>query len=445
MKTLRLALAALLLWGCATTNAGNAGPGDLAAPLEQGVVQSEADGMQILVKRVPHVKLVAAELFIRGGVRDWTADNAGVEKLALETAVAGGTEQLPKADFSRKLAALGSQLAAESSDDFSVVEVKSLTERWRPSFDLMADAVLHPALPATEIEVQRQLQLSQLRQEQEDPDALSGKETHELFYRGTPYANRAIGTIAGVTKLTRDELVAQLAKIRETSRFLLVVVGDVDPAEITAWAQGAFAAVPHGSYKEEPIARPSFQKPELKVVEMPLPTTYMMAAFPAPSWRDSSFAVAAVALNALREKLFEEVRTKRQLSYDPGAGLSLEGPGEAFMNVTAENPNKTLQVMLDVVHEFQNGHIDAESLEGDKRTFLTHFLMRDEATDGQASLLGRAQIMGGDWRLAGRLLDRVRLVTADQVQEFLRKYVKNLQTVVLGDPGKIDNKLFTST
>jgi predicted Zn-dependent peptidase len=445
MKTWKVALTTLLLWGCATAGSEGAGPKDLAAPLERGVVQTEVDGIQVLVKRVPHVKLVAAELFIRGGVRNWTADKAGVERLALETAVAGGTEQLPKADFSRHLAALGTQLGADSSDDFSVIEVKSLTERWRPSFDLLADAVLHPALPASEIEIQRQLQLSGLRQEQEDPDALSAKEAHELFYRGTPYANRAIGTLDGVAKLTRDDLVAQLTKLRETSRWLLVVVGDVDPADVTAWASTAFAAVPHGSYKEDPIARPSFQKPDLKIVEMPLPTTYMNASFPAPSWRDSEFAIAAVSINALREKLFEEVRTKRQLSYDPAASLSLEGPGEAFISVTAEDPNKTLQVVLDVVHEFQTGHIDAESLEGDKRTFLTHFLMRDESTDGQASLLGRAQILGGDWRIAGRLLDRVREVTADQVQAFLREYLKNLQTVVLGDPGKIDNKLFTST
>ena len=114
--------------------------------------------------------------------------------------------------------------------------MKSLTERWRPSFDLLADALLHPALPASEIELQRQLQLSGLRQEQEDPDALSAKEAHELFYRGSAYANRAIGTLPSVARLTRDDLVAQLAKIRETSRWLLVVVGDVDPAEVAAWA-----------------------------------------------------------------------------------------------------------------------------------------------------------------------------------------------------------------
>jgi predicted Zn-dependent peptidase len=445
MKTPRLVLAALLLWSCATTSNGAAGSKDLATPLEQGVVETEVGSLQLLVKRVPNVKLVAAELFIRGGVRNWTADNAGVERLALETAVAGGTASLPKPEFSRRLAALGSQLGADSGDDFSVVEVKSLTERWRPSFDLLADALLHPALPQSEIELQRQLQLSGLRQEQEDPDALVAKEAHELLYRGTPYANRAIGTLPSVARLSRADLVAQLSKIRETSRWLLVVVGDVDPAEVAAWAASAFASVPPGSFRDQPIARPEFQKPELKIVEMPLPTTYVMATFPAPGWSDPQLALAAVAMNALREKLFEEVRTKRQLSYDPGASLSLEGSGEGSLSVTAEDPNRTLRVMLDVVHQLEAKPMDAESLEGDKRIFLTHFLMRNESTDGQASLLGRAQLMGGDWRLAGTLLDRVRQVTAEQVQQFLTRYVKNLQTVVLGDPAKIDRTLFTST
>ncbi len=444
----RTRLAALLLWSCATTStttSGAGGPKELAAPLEQGVVETQVDGIQLLVKRVPNQKLVAAELFVRGGVRNWSAETAGVERLALETAMAGGTESLPKAEFSRRLAALGSQVGADSGDDFSVVEVKSLPARGRPRFDLLADALRHPALPPAESELQRQLQLSGLRQEQEDPDALASKEAHALLYRGSPYANRAVGTLSSVARLSRADLVAQLSKIRETSRWLLVVVGDVDPAEIAAWAATAFATAPHGSWQERPLPKPAFQKPELEIVEMPLPTTYVMAAFPALGWRDPQLAVAAVAMNALRERLFEEVRTKRQLSYDPGASLSLEGAGEGSLSVTAEDPNRTLQVMLDVLHELEAGRMDAESLDGDKRIFLTQFLLRSEATDGQASLLGRAQLMGGDWRLAGTLLDRVRQVTAEQAQQFLIRYVKNLQTVVLGDPTKIDRKLFTST
>ena len=442
MKPLRcLAALTMALVGCAH---GAGRKGDLAVPMEQGVVERHVHGLTILVKRIPHEQLVAAQLYLRGGVRNWTGVNAGVERLALATAIAGGTLSLPKEAFAGKLGALGSQLASESDNDFSVVAAKSLVGRWRPTLDLLADAVLHPALPPGEIELQRQLQLSALRQEQEEPDALLSLMSSRLLYEGLPYANRSIGSPRSVSNLTRDDLLAQLSKLRETSRWLLVVVGDVSPEEISAWAEARFGAVPEGDYKEAPLSPKVFSKPRLEVVIRPLPTNYVLAAFPAPSWRDPEMPVAAVAMSSIKEKLFEEVRTKRELSYAPSAGLAPRGLGEGYLYVTAVKPNETLQVMLDVVRAFQRGAIDPQVLEGDKRLFLTRFLMRSESTDGQGELLARAELLGGDWRLSGTLLDRIKKVTPAEVSAFATKYVKDLQTVVLGPATGLDKALFGS-
>ncbi len=441
----RFSLALCLLFACAGPRGAGPGAAELAKPIEQGVTELDADGLRVLVKRIPHQQLVAAQLYIEGGVRNWTAENAGVERLALATAVEGGALDLAGPAFHRKLAALGSQLGADSGEDFSVVAVKSLLSRWKPSCDLMADALLHPALPDDEIEVERQLQLSALRQEDEDPDAQLAVLSHELFYRGLPGANRALGTPATVAKLTRAQLTKHLDALRQKSRWLLVVVGDVDPSDVEGWAKQAFASVPRGEWTPLPLESPHFDAPKLQVVDRQLPTTYVMASFPAPTWRDPNLAVAAVAMNVLKEELFEEVRTKRELSYAPAAGLALGDTGEGFLYVTAEDPNTTYRVMLDVLRSIEDGHVAPVALEGDKRVFLTHFLMRDEATDGQAQLLGQAEILGGDWRVAGALIDRVRTVTVPEVAAFLKAHAKDLQTVVLGPAGRIDPKLFGST
>ncbi|MHB1846370.1 MAG: M16 family metallopeptidase [Deltaproteobacteria bacterium] len=443
MKTALILLVAALS-ACAAGSRERIDRTDLAKPLAEGVEERDVLGMRLLVKRVPHEPMVSARLYLLGGVQNWSEKDAGIERLALGTAVSGGTAELPKEAFDRKLADLGSQLGAQSTNDYAAIGAKALSSRWRPTLDLLAAAFLRPALPAGELEVQRQLQLSALRQEEEDPDAELELLSNKLVYHGLPYANRALGTAETVSKLTRDDLVRQLAKLRETSRMLLVVVGDVGMGEVEAWAKGAFGGLPRGDFRPQPLVQPTFASARVEVEPRPLPTNYLLAAFPAPSWRSPDLAVAAVAMNALREKLFEEVRTKRELSYAPSAGLALRGLGEGFLYVTAVDPNLTFQVMLDTLHGMQEGKIDPTVLEGDKRIFLTHFLMRDQSTDGQAELLASAQILGGDWRLAGTLLDRARAVTPAEVSTFLRAHAKDLQTVVVGDPGKIDPRLFSS-
>jgi predicted Zn-dependent peptidase len=296
----------------------------------------------------------------------------------------------------------------------------------------LAGAFLDPALPASEVELQRQLMLSELRLEQQEPDALLWRVAHETFFAGLPYENQASGTPESVAGLTRPQLVDQLHKLQETTRLLLVVVGDVDPEEVLAWAKGTFSSLPEGSYRDSALSPPSFSKPRTLVVQRDLPTNYIVQLFPAPSWNDPHMEVGVVAMQSLQEKLFEEVRTKRKLSYAPASGLQLHGIGVGFLYVTAVDPKQTLQVMQGVMSAYRKGDIDPTVLEGDKLTFLTHLLLQNESTTGQADLLARAQLLGGDWRLSRELPHKVERVTKDQVAEFLDHHLVNLQTVVVG-------------
>jgi predicted Zn-dependent peptidase len=115
-----------------------------------------------------------------------------------------------------------------------------------------------------------------------------------------------------------------------------------------------------------------------------------------------------------------------------------------YLYVTAVDPNKTLQVMLDEARRLQSEPISEKDLAGTKATYLTQYLMASESTDGQANLLADAELYGGDWKLARTLPERIRAVTPAGVQAYARKYMQHLQMVVLGDPTKIDHPLFES-
>jgi zinc protease len=103
-----------------------------------------------------------------------------------------------------------------------------------------------------------------------------------------------------------------------------------------------------------------------------------------------------------------------------------------------------MKVMLDEARRLREEPIGAVELAGDKSILLTHFYQDNEATDGQAELLGDAEIIGGDWHLVRTLSDRVKAVTAADIQAFARKHLTRLQTEVLGDPKTIDEAMLKS-
>jgi predicted Zn-dependent peptidase len=151
-----------------------------------------------------------------------------------------------------------------------------------------------------------------------------------------------------------------------------------------------------------------------------------------------------VAMSLLRYRLFEEVRTKRNLSYAPSAGLGGSSVPTGYLYVTAVDPNATMKVMLDEAKRLRDQPISDKELAGTKATFLTGYLMQNESTEGQAGMLADAELLGGDFRLARTLPDRIRAVTPAGVQAYAKKYLGRLQMVVLGDPAKVDRALFES-
>jgi len=423
--------------------AKNAAPAADMAPVTEGdVTEATVDGMRVLVKRVPGAELVSTSLYIRGGARNWGKDDAGVESLALQVAATDGAGALDKIAYTRRLAELGTTLGADTGPDFSVLSSKGLLKNFDASFGLLADVFLRPALTPAGIELTRAQALIGLQREQEQPESRLAILVNDTLFAGQPYANRPQGTIATVTALKREQLLAHLAKLRVGSRLLLIVVGDVDPAHVLAQARAAFGALPRGDYVDTPFPKPRFTQPALVTEKRELPTNYLQGWFTAPSPGDPDYATARVAMSYMWDQLFKEVRTKRNLSYAPGAGVNVYQAGTlGGVTVSAVDPTAAYTVMLDELRRLQTTPLAPERLAGARSTYLTGVINDAEATDGQASLLAIGELFAGDWRYSDRFLEQVRTVSPADVQAFAKKYFVNLQTVMLGDPAKLDPAL----
>jgi predicted Zn-dependent peptidase len=417
-------------------------PAPDAAPVTEGdVTIASARGMQIVVKSTPGAEFVGAELGIRKGWRDWTADNAGIENLALEVATSGGTQSLAKGPYSQKLAALGATISGGSGLDFSSITAKAPKGSWDDLFPVFVETFLSPALAAGEFDVVRQRELEGRRHELEDGDGRLLNLVRKALYAGHPYANRPDGTIENLRAMKAEDMSAQLSKLRDTSRLVLVVVGDVDPGHVIDQVKSAFATVPRGAYAETPPPQLHFASPQLATDSFKLPTNYVQTNFAGPAWNDPDFTVMRLGMFMLSERLFDEVRTKRNLSYAPSAHLERQGAPFGAMYVTAVDPSAAMKVIIDQAHRLQTETVEPKELEGAKSVYLSRLIQRNEAVNGQAHELLEAILLGGDWHLTKSLPERIHAVTPEAVRAAAKKWMVGMQTAIVGDPSKLDPKI----
>ena len=412
------------------------------APVTDGnVTVGWLRGMQIVVWRTPGAEFVGARLAIRGGTRNWTAANAGVENLALQVATRGGTKSLTKDQFANKLASLGAWIDGNCDNDFSSIGANAPREVWDALFPMMVETFLAPALPQTEFDVQKQRDLSALKHELETGDGRLWHTERKQVFANHPYANRPNGTIETLSSIQLADLGPHLEKLRDTNRLLLVVVGDVDAAQVIDQAKTAFASVPRGSYIETPIPALHYDGAHVVGDTFKLPTSYIQSSFAGPQWGDPDFVPMWLAMDALGHRVWDEVRSKRNLSYAPLAydQYRLAAP-ISVLYVTAVDPTTTMGVMFDEVRRLQNEPVPAKELAAIKSVFLSRYLVNQETTDWRVWAVVQAVILGGDWHLIDTFPDRVRAVRAEDIQRVAKKWLVNPQTAIVGDPGKLDPK-----
>ncbi len=111
------------------------------------VTEFDVNGMKVLVKRRPASATVAAGLFYRGGVRNLTAQNAGIENFML-TASTAGSAAFPRVSMRRELASTGSNISSGANYDFGVLALASTREHFDRSWEIFTDVALRPAFAA---------------------------------------------------------------------------------------------------------------------------------------------------------------------------------------------------------------------------------------------------------------------------------------------------------
>jgi predicted Zn-dependent peptidase len=405
------------------------------------VTELDVNGLKVLVKRRSNAPTVAAGLFIRGGARNITDKNAGIENLMLNVAAEGSTK-FPRETVRRELARTGSSLGASVINDYSAISFASTRQNFDRSWQIFADLALNPAFAAEDIARARAQISTGLREQETNSDNYLQILQDRLIYANHPYANDVTGTLENINRFSAKELSDYHKKIMETSRLLLVVVGDIDPKDVEKRVAATFGKLPRGDYKESPYPALDFSKATLDITSRQLPTNYVQGVFNAPSLNSPDYYAMRVAVTVLQSRIYQEVRTKRQLSYAPNAELGSFSSNVGNIYVTAVDANQAVKVMLDEVKNLKTQQINEETIDGISGHFLTLHFIGQETNAAQAGELAKYELIGGGWRNAFGFLDKIREVKPLEVQAAAQKYMKNIRFVVIGNPTAINREVF---
>ena len=400
-----------------------------AAPVESFTV----NGLKVVFARNTSTEIVAVNMYFRGGTAVLDPRLAGIETMALAVATEA-SKNYPKDRLHAALERMDSRLGSNATSDYSSVTLQCVRKNLAESWKIFTDVLMNPAFEAADVELQRNRTLSAIKQSHDNPDQYLQDLATRAFYSRQPYETAVQGTETTVGKFTPAELRSYLKGRLTSSNLLLVVVGNLTKEELESMVKASFGSIPAGAYTGAIPPAVRHEQPSMKIVRKDLPTNYITGLFPVPMLGTPDGYAMRIAISILGHRLFEEVRTKRSLSYAPAAYLGPNFSNYGAIYVTAVSPDTTIKVMLHELRRLQDEPVPAKELRDMMNQFLTGYYLNMETNASRAETLARYELVGAGYEEAAKFMDRVKAVTAESIQGVCRASMHNLQYVLIGNP-----------
>jgi zinc protease len=407
-----------------------------SAPAPAAVVEKRVtlgNGMVVIVRRDPSVPVVAMRAVWRGGVRAETDATAGASTL-LARMITRGCGKLDAAQLADRVDRLGGSLGGIAGRNSFSVAAEWLARSWPSGFDLVADCILAPALPAGELAREQRLLLDDQIAQGDNPTQVVFRLFTETLYGDHPYHRDVLGTPESVDELTRQKLAAFYRERYPISGLTLAIVGDVDVDDAIARATKRFGVASKAAARVPSVALPAFDRRSAEQREvyrfLDRAQAHLVIGFPGATIdAKDRFAleVLVAVLGGQSGRLFAELRDKRGLVYRVSAH-SVEGMDPGFVAVYLScAPDKLDAAVAAVRGELDRVRTDgitAAELERAQSYLIGSHHIAIQRRSAIANAIAYHEAYGLGWRTWANYDDAIRAVGVAEVAAAAHAYLQ---------------------
>ncbi len=408
------------------------------------------NGLVVWVVRRSGFPRLASVLAVRGGRATDPKEAEGLSELLAAT-VKEGTATRSSRQIAEELQAGGAEIGAAAGFDAIYLGASGLGAFAPKILEIMADVARNAAFLPAEVKLAKANAIQGLQARESTPEFLAQKAFARAVYGEHPY-HVVAASKETLEKATSEQLRREHARRFRPESALLVVVGDVDAAAVTATVSRHFGPW-KGSGGALPDTPPSPTAGPRRLVVVDRPgsvQSQILVGRPAPTVTDPDYYPTLVAnticSGAFASRLVENLREDKGYTYSPGGDLVARRRGGLLMVQADVRTEVTGASLLETFYELDRMGAtlptDEELLRA-KRYEAGLYLLRNQIQAAVANTLAANWVNGLPPEALGEYVSKVNAVTGEQVRAAGRSIFSSAtQTVVVvGDAPKVKEEL----
>ncbi len=336
------------------------------------------NGLEVVVIEDHRAPVVVQMLWYKAGSADEPVGSSGAAHF-LEHLLFKGTEAFPEGEFGDFVASIGGDENAFTSYDYTAYFQRVAADRLADMMMFEADRMNNLVASDADIATERQVVIEERNQRTENnPNALAREQMAASQYLNHRYGLPVIGWMHEMETLGADDIRSFYDRYYAPNNAVLVVAGDVLPADVLALAQEYYGPLPREDVPERVRSTEPPQRAARRLIydDPRVSQAYVARSYLAPE-RDPGSQQEAAALLYLAEllggssftSLFAEKLTFEQdialfsgAGYD-GASLDATTFSLSIAPVEGVTLSEAEAAMDAVVAEFLETGADAEQMD----------------------------------------------------------------------------------
>ncbi|MPM10110.1 putative zinc protease [bioreactor metagenome] len=396
------------------------------------------NGVRILTEHIPGVRSAALGFWVGTGSRHEKASESGAAHF-IEHMIFKGTDKRTAAKIAQETDAIGGQINAYTTKEYTCFYAQSLDIHLRQALDILWDMTFSSRFDERDVTTERGVILEEIGMYRDNPEDLCAERLFSAIYKGTALARPILGRPATLNAMTGSFLKAYQKENYRAAVIIVTLAGSFDDSVLEELKE-RFSTLDGGPLP--PIKSVTYT-PGITVKRKATEQNHLTLAFASlPYGDDRRFALqllSSILGGGMSSRLFQEVREKQGLCYSVysyGAGHAETGVLAVYAALGRETEHKALATICRVVREFAKNGPEAEELSRAREQSKANVLMGLESTQARMSHLGRSSLLTGKVMSPDEIIAAYDAVTREQVQA-LAKQLFDFEAVSLSAVGKV--------
>jgi predicted Zn-dependent peptidase len=354
------------------------------------------NGLKIICESIPHVHSVSIGVWVGTGSRYETPDNNGISHF-IEHMLFKGTSRRTTKQIAEEIDAVGGQLNAFTTKEYTCYYVKVLGERFHLGIDLLADMFTNSLFAPDEIEKEKQVVLEEIKCYEDSPDEL----VHDLFagavMKGHPLGWPILGTPESIARINRQVIMDYLLQHYTSDNIVFAVAGNVQIDQIITAVEKSFLKL-NGKFTTKLPQLPAFRPDTVLKSKDTEQVNLCVGTRGVPrghSDRYAVFVLDSILGGSVSSRLFQELREERGLVYVTGSSHSAyrdTGIFTVYAGTSLKNYHEVVGLIKQEINRFYNEPISDKELNRAKEQLKGNLLLGLESTSNRMSRIAKIEL-----------------------------------------------------